>query len=298
MRIALAIAAVTLLILTGCNTLREAADVAARLTREPTEAELAADKQQVAANIDAAEAQLKAIKDSGREPTQAEMRALAEKVVSGQPVAQQGKQPSNTPPPADQEISVNLTFAGLNNTTKGNLDFDFKALWGSYKVTSKELSMPARAGSSEAKLDLGVAKLRVVPKIISSTHGRYDVEFTDKSGALIGRFNIAKSGKQVEITGQPSKYRAELAYFDDERRLTGYSIMKAGSREEQLGIIFVGKGWSFVENAKKPDLSKGYIFPEMDIVVLPKAWLDANEMKDTCKTLKRGEIVAGGVCYS
>jgi hypothetical protein len=297
-RILLASAAASLLILTGCNTLREAADVAARLTREPTAAQMAAQEKSLTANVAAADEKLKAIKDAGREPTDAEMRALVDQIVAGKPVAATGKQPLNTPPPADQEISVNLTFAGLNNTTKGNLDFDFKALWGEYKVTSRELSMPARTGSSEAKLDLGVARLRVVPKIVSQTHGRYDVEFTDKSGALIGRFNIAKSGQQVNVTGEPTKYRADLAYYDAERRLTGYTIMKAGTREEQLGIIFVGKGWSFVENAKKPDLSKGYIFPEMDIVVLPKAWLDGNEMKDTCKTLKRGEVILGGVCYS
>ena len=89
--------------------------------------------------------------------------------------------------------------------------------------------MPARLGQSEARLDLGEARLRVIPKIVSDVRGRYDIELTDRSGALLGRFNIAESGKQVDITQRPSKYEANLVYYHPERRLTAYAIGKPGS---------------------------------------------------------------------
>jgi hypothetical protein len=299
MRTALAIAGL-LLLLSGCTTLREAGQVAVALMHPPTEAQVDAQTKQFGLKMDAANAKVAAMQAAGHQPTDAEMKALVSDMISGKqieaPVASDG------PPPPDQEISVNLTFAGMSSPSikNKNLGFKFKALWGTYKVTSQDISMPARTGKGEARLDLGEAHLRVIPKIVSSTRGRYDIELTDNSGALIGRFNIAESGKQVDITQQPSKYDASLVYFHPERRLTGYSITKPGSRKPVLGVIFVGKGWSYVENAKKPDMSKGYLFPEVDMVVLPKGWMEEHdyEMKDTCNTLKRGEIVYGATCYT
>lgn len=298
MRAVLAIALISLT-LTGCTMLREAGQVATALMRPPSQEQVENQAKELTANAEAMDAKLKSIKESGREPTDAEVKSMVNDLISGKkmeaPVTKGG------PPPADQEISVNLTYAGLTRAgSNQNLGFKFKALWGTYKISSQEISMPARAGKSEAKLDLGDAHLRVIPKIVSSVRGHYDIELTDKSGALLGRFNIAESGKQVEISQNPSKYNADLVYFHPERRLTGYAITKPGSRKPVLGVIFVGKGWSYVENAKKPDMSKGYLFPEVDIVVLPQGWMEEHdyEMKDTCNTLKRGEIVSGGVCYS
>jgi hypothetical protein len=296
MRAALAIAILASLFFSGCTMLREATQVAVALSKPPTEAQIDAQTHRLSQNSQAMVDQLKQIQASGRKPTQAEMDRLTRDLLSNKQV--DARAPS-TPPPPDQEISVNLTYAGYDKAASGkNLNFDFKALWGTYKVTNKQISMAARAGKGEANLDLGDAHLRIIPKIVSSTRGNYDVVITDNSGALVGRFNIAETGKQVDITQSPSKYDSELMYFHPERRLTGYSFYKAGTRKPEFGVIFVGKGWSYVENAKKPDLSKGYLFPEVDMVVLPKAWLDDHEMKDTCNTLKRGEVVAGGVCYS
>jgi hypothetical protein len=203
------------------------------------------------------------------------------------------------PPPEDQEISVNLIYAGLSpGAEKKALDFDFKVLWGEYKNTSKQVSVPASAKVGKADLDLGVAKLHVVPKIVSATKGKYEVEVKDPSGGLIGRFDIAESGKMVELKQKPSKYDARMIYFDNEKRLTGYTIYKAGTRKQEMGLIFVGKGWEWVESHKKPDLSKGYIFPEVDLVVLPKAWMESNDMDRSCDTLKAGTVTGGGMCYS
>jgi hypothetical protein len=124
------------------------------------------------------------------------------------------------------------------------------------------------------------------------------MELTDTSGSLIGRFNIVDTGSQVSISKRPSKYDAQLMYFNPERRLTGYTIYKAGTRKPEMGLIFVGKGWSYVEGKKHLDLSKGYAFPEVDMVVLPKAWMENNDMGETCNTLKSGTATGGGTCYS
>jgi len=298
MRAALAIATV-LLIFSGCTMLREAGQVARAISRPPTRQELDTQHKTLSANADAATEKLKAIRAEGREPTEAETNEIVKDILSNKPI-ETAPVTKGTAPPPDQEISVNLTYAGYSPASKGgrNLDFDFKALWGTYKITKEQISMPARLGQSEARLDLGEARLRVIPKIVSDVRGRYDIELTDRSGALLGRFNIAESGKQVDITQRPSKYEANLVYYHPERRLTAYAIGKPGSLHPQLGVIFVGKGWSYVENAKKPDLSKGYLFPEVDMVVLPKAWLDNNVFAETCNTLKAGTQTAGGICYS
>jgi hypothetical protein len=293
MRAAFALAtALALLICSGCNTISEALLVARKLSEPPAatggsggpyanrNAKAPVRNDGAAINPDDVEAALKAMEGGNAARPQLDKKF--------------GK------PPADQEISVNLIFAGATPAAKGkNLDFDFQAHWGTYKSDSRPVTMPSSQGSSEVKLDLGVAKAKIVPKIVSATRGNYDLTLTDKSGNLLGGFKIADSGQQVQISRQPSKYNARLLYFHDENRLTGYEIVNKSTGKPELGVIFVGKGWSYVEKSKKPDMSKGYIFPEVDMVVLPKAWLEDNEMKDTCNTLKRGDVMSGGgICYS
>jgi hypothetical protein len=299
MRAGLAILALSLLILSGCNTLRGAAQVATKLGEKPDRVHHPDEDaiKQGQEDVAAMDAKLRQMQANGHKPTDAELRAMAKQLVSGKPASGSGK---SIPPPDDQEISVNLIYAGMAPGAAGNsLDFDFKALWGNYKEIAKEANMPVHVGHTESHLDLGTAHVKVVPKIVSGVRGKYELEITDRSGSLIGRFEIADTGKQVEITSRPSKYDATLLYFEPEKRLTGYTFYKPGTREAQLGVIFVGKGYSYVENSKRPDTSKGYIFPEVDMIVLPKAWCDGHDMKDTCNTVKRGEESAsGGVCYS
>lgn len=287
MRAATAIlAAMALVALSACNTLRQAGEVAARLGNADLSATGGFTRAEEQAFLDK-------MQRTGQ-MSQADIDELT-KAMSGTAPAS-AKAGKDIPP--DQEISVNLVFAGVDRQSASkNLDFTVKALWGEYKDTAKEISMPASAGKGEASLNLDVARMRVVPKVVSATRGKYEVELTDPAGSLIGRFDIKDSGKQVEIVKPPNKYRTDLVYFHPERRLTGYAVYKAGTREAEMGLIFVGKGWAEVEKTKKLDLSKGYIFPEVDLVVLPKAWMQDNEMKETCNTLKRGNV-SGGVCYS
>ncbi len=288
-----ATASALLCILAGCNTLSEALLVARKLS-EPPEAGINgapfASRNALAPTRNDGDA-------INPDDVEAALRAMEGKSTDGGVVC---PLPGKAPP--DQEISVNLVYAGLTPAARGkNLDFDFKAFWGTYKSSVKTVSMPASAKRGEAQLDLGVAKLKVVPKIVSDMRGHYNVTLTDQSGSLIGGFNIADSGKQVSLSAQPTKYDARLVYYHAENRLTGWEISRKGSATPELGLIFVGNGWSYVENAKRPDMSKGYLFPEVDMVVLPKAWMEDNEMKDSCNTLKRGtENVGGvgGVCYS
>jgi hypothetical protein len=297
MRAATAIlAAAVLLTCLSCNTLRQAGEVAARLGNADPASLAGAGTIQTPEQQAAFEKKAQEIAAKGGNASEADIEELT-KLAMGQAAAPAAAKAGKDIPP-DQEISVNLVFAGLDKQSKAkNLDFNFKALWGEYRTESKPLSMPASAGKSEARLNLDVAKMRVVPKVVSATHGKYEVELTDPAGSLIGRFDIKDSGKQVEMLKSPTKYRTDLVYFHPERRLTGFAVYKAGTREAEMGLIFVGKGWAEVEKTKKLDLSKGYIFPEVDLVVLPKAWMQDNEMKETCNTLKRGNV-SGGVCYS
>jgi hypothetical protein len=206
------------------------------------------------------------------------------------------------PPPADQEISVNLNFLGKEDG--GKLGFDFKAAWGDYKTTGDSLSIPA-SGGGRTSMDLGIAKVTIEPKLTSKTKGKYTVDLKDPSGKLIGRYDINDSGKQVNLTSTSTPgYSQKLMYFDPERRLTGFKVMRGtetkGKRPEELfGVIFVGKGWTTSETFKGVDMSKGYVFPEVDVVVLPPAWVQNNDMSRTCHTLKLGTVVDGGPrCYS
>jgi len=280
----------SVLVLASCNTLRQAGEVASKLSQPPS-------REQLSQPSGSMRASAREMPGADYKSNNQKINEMVDKAMAGQ---LKDATPANaTPPPPDQEISVNLIYAGYKPAAKSkNLDFDFKALWGDYKYTDKPAVMQASIGKTDASLDLGIAHLHVVPRIVSNVRGHYQLTLTDRTGALIGSFEIADSGQQVDIQQSPTKYDTQLIYFHPERRLTGYAVYKAGTMKPEMGVIFVGKGWSFVENSKKPDMSKGYLFPEVDMVVLPKEWMENHDMSATCNTLKRGNEVAGGVCYS
>jgi hypothetical protein len=239
---------------------------------------------------------VKAAADKRAEEDKAKL--LANSTIKFDPATQ-----LSAPPPADQEISVNLNFAGKQES--GKLGFDFKALWGEYKTIEDTLTMPA-SGSAASSMDLGDLKVTIEPKVTGKTKGKYNITVKDQQGGLVGKYEILESGKPVTLTsGQTPGYTQQLMYFDPERRLTGFKVMKGkqavgqAQPKDAYGIIFVGKGWSTSENFKGVDTSKGYVFPEIDIVVLPTAWIENKDMARTCDTLKLGtDMGAQTRCYS
>ena len=206
-----------------------------------------------------------------------------------------GSADSEAPPPEDQEISVNLLFRGADNTENGkpsgNLNFDFVALWGEYKRIDKSLAMPP-SSSQNVALDLAGAKLYVKPRVNKAPYGMYDVQMLDGSGKVAGKWSITESGKQVATSGSAQGYDCNLFLFEPEKRITAYLISKPrpgyAKGEPKWGVVFVGKGWSWVENATPPDLSKGYLFPEVDLIVLPAAYLLMAEREPKRLQAERG----------
>jgi hypothetical protein len=229
------------------------------------------------------------------------LAAVQSCVPDAKSTATTAKAKPEAPPPADQEISVNLLFRGADESGGNNrqLQFDFYALWGEYKKIAEPVSMTV--GTPEpAKLDLGTAKLQIVPKVRGGDKGMYDVTLQDLGGSTIGRWTILESGKQVTMAKRGKGYDINLVSFDPEKRVTGYLVGTTrpgyGKVDPAYGVIFVGKGWSFVEEHTEQDTTKGMSFPEVDIVVLPKAWFDGRNYREALKDLKSGQAVGGGEC--
>jgi hypothetical protein len=203
--------------------------------------------------------------------------------------------------PADQEISINLICAGVAPGSN-KVDFDFRALWGEWKNTRQTMEL-ASFQSGTSKLDLEFAKLHVSPKFVSGTKGKYTVKVQSKNGGTMGQFDITDSGKPVKLVAASTPgYTQRLVFFDQERRLSAYRIQKTGGGRvsDAMGVLFVGQGWNSVELGKAKVQGGGPEFPKIDMVILPKEWMDTKDITQTMRTLKRGEVVNGGagVCYS
>jgi hypothetical protein len=202
-------------------------------------------------------------------------------------------------PPANQEVSVNLIYAGEAEDA-GKVGFDFRVLSGNWKSNKKTLEMASHAPVS-SKLDLGCVTAKVQPVFPGGRQCQYVVKIMDREGALMGDFRIVGTGKQVKLadTATPG-YSSTFVYFDPSRYITAYSLQQRKGKKlgPKVGVLFVGEGWEAVDAAKAHTVSGKFEFPKVDMVILPAEWMDENEINLTFRTLKRGTATAAGVCYS
>lgn len=202
-------------------------------------------------------------------------------------------------PPPDQEVSVNLIYSGETDDA-GKVGFDFRVLWGEYKNSREELTMASRSPGS-AQFDLGFVETKVLPVFPGGQEGHYKVRMLDKSGSLMGEFDITGTGKQVKPSGAATPgYSQRMVFYDRTRYLTCYRLQeqKGSSLGKQIGVIFIGQGWEAVDASKSKVVEGKYDFPKVDMVVLPHEWMEYNDINLAQRGLKRGRESVAGVCYS
>ena len=215
----------------------------------------------------------------------AAVHAMAKEPAAGNSPAASGDaaDPIPTLPEPERDVVVKMKCTGYNNTAKGKtLGFFLEGFWliSPTSETSKSMSftMP-EGGKGQGDLDMGMWKLRVVPKLVSATRGRYYIELSDEQGKMVGGFTLTDSGKQAALAGTGKGYSSDLVCYYAESRMTGYQFAKSGSRKPQYGVVLIGKGWNFVENSKKKNTVMGYQFPEFALVVVGPEWLKSHQLR-------------------
>jgi len=182
-------------------------------------------------------------------------------------------------PADDRDVVVKMQF---NGTKEKQLRFYLQAYWldeyGNEASKSTNYNMQVN-GKGEGKLNLGIWRLKVMPKVLPGARGKYDIELQDPKGGRVATFAVSDSGKQAALTSTAKGYTDELAAYYAEARMTGYQFFKGGSRQPQFGIVLIGKGWNYVENYKKLDLSKGYAFPQFALVIVGPEWLKDHKLR-------------------
>ena len=196
---------------------------------------------------------------------------------------------------------VKLQYTGYSDTPKGReLGFKLEGFWydespearGATLSNSGDFRMPAK-GKGEGVLDFGYAKIKVRPSI-SGSSGRYEIELDDDLGKKLATYKVLNTGGQVPCISTATGYRSDQVCYYTEKRITGFQLRKSNQRSPLYGIAFVGKGWSFVEESKKTDTSRGYVFPNVALILVGPEWLSSNTVLWMCDEIKNGGGGSGG----
>jgi hypothetical protein len=192
--------------------------------------------------------------------------------------------------PLDEPAQVDLVYGGVDSS---GASFTLRSSWGQWHQ-AEETYTASRSKAGGGQVDLQWGRIEVTPQFGAGRRGAYDVKLFTNGRGLVGRFSIVDSGKQAKLAqvSTPGLLQ-ELVFYDPERRVTTYRVVTAGrnQRKEVCGIVFIGKGWSAVEETKTTNAEATFLFPETQILVLPEAWMDGNDIGDVMQTFKRGTSV-------
>jgi hypothetical protein len=194
--------------------------------------------------------------------------------------------------PLTEPIHVDLVYTGADKTG-GSAHFKFNTRWGQihsqWKTGEQELTAGPKAGAT-AKVDLDWCTVEIKPVFGPGRKGQYSLKLRDKAGALLGAFDIIETGKQVKPQNSATPgYVQRLVFFEPEKRVTTYRILKSGSKKEDAcALVFLGKGFSTAEVSKGIDREAIYLFPEVKFIVLHPEWLERNDLNTVMNLVKRG----------
>jgi hypothetical protein len=191
--------------------------------------------------------------------------------------------------PDDEPITIDIAYT----EAAGQGSFAVHAAWGEWKTEDKQIAVQG-GKAQKARIGLGWGTVELAPVFGSAAKGQYDVRITGPDGGLMCRFKIVETGKQVVLQDSPTPgYGQRLVFYEPERRVTTYRIVRLadGRRADACGVAFLGKGWSAVEESRGPESRAAHVFPDVQVMILPQAWMEGNEIGDVMKSLKRGKYV-------
>lgn len=191
--------------------------------------------------------------------------------------------------PPDEPIYVALHYAGQNAAAKS--EFLFTANWGTWRTKEEKLELASGASGSRS-IDLEWGKLEISPLFTGKRAGHYRVKLSAGGKQLAG-FTVTSAGKppELEKVATPG-YELTLVLHDPERRVTCYRVRQTsgGKRKDVCGILLMGKGWAAVEDSKIRKSEHPYDFPEIEVIVLPREWMEGNDISHVLSMFKRGRL--------
>jgi hypothetical protein len=203
--------------------------------------------------------------------------------------------------PADEEILVNVAFAGAKynddpESDLSHLAFDLSATCGQRSVRDS-VSISSTEDKASASVDTGACKVEVHPLICGASQtgsdeytirGGYRVTVKDQAEHVMADFKVNERGAMTLGKKPASGYSPKLVFCGDgggHARYYVYSAecLKGHKRDAVLGVEFKAEGDTQYDVSSPEKTVFSYVFPDGELKVYPAAaleWLEDDVLRD------------------